>query len=237
VYQYLLDNGIPASRILVSGDSTGEHIAIALLRYLTGQRIKEMPCPADLLLWSSLVDLCAQTDPDTTDLHRNSKTDYITGFTLAWGIGEYIPKFMKLDSEHLSPLKHPFRTQTPIWVMVGGVEVLHGGIVRFVKNMRDMKENKVEMYEAPYTNYDIFKVGNLLGWNTRLVALPVLRMNSCKGKQICPCVDRLLAEWFGIKIKHQSILAIKPHNPMMILGYNRTARGAPMSKTGRCRSC
>jgi acetyl esterase/lipase len=49
-YQYLDDHGILARRIMVSGDLAGGNIAIALLCYLTSHRIKEMPCPAALLL-------------------------------------------------------------------------------------------------------------------------------------------------------------------------------------------
>jgi acetyl esterase/lipase len=163
-YQYLLDKGIPASRIVISGDSAGGNIAIALLRYLSIEKSKAMPCPCALLLWSPSVDLCAQTNPYTIDLHRNYKTDYITGFTLVWGVEEYIPRSMKSDSEYFSPLRHPFPTQPPIWVMVGGAEVLHDSIVGFVENMRNIKDNRVELYQVPHAPHDVFWMGNLLGW-------------------------------------------------------------------------
>jgi hypothetical protein len=87
---------------------------------------------------------------------------------------------MESDSEYLSPLKHPFRTQTPIWVMVGGVEVLYDGLSGSVKNMRYMKRNEVELYEVPYVNHNDLQMGNLVGWDTRLVTLPLPHMNSCK---------------------------------------------------------
>ena len=52
-FRYLLDEGYPAERIIVAGDSAGGHLAISLVAELTAN---ELPEPAGLVLFSPLVD-------------------------------------------------------------------------------------------------------------------------------------------------------------------------------------
>ncbi len=52
-YRYLLDEGYPAERIVVAGDSAGGHLAVSLVAELTRN---ELPVPAGLVLFSPLVD-------------------------------------------------------------------------------------------------------------------------------------------------------------------------------------
>ena len=163
-YQYLLDLGISNSKIIISGDSAGGNIAIGLVRYLTSYGRGSLPRPAALLLWSPSVDLAAQSNPESVDLHKNFKTDYIYGATLAWGLQQYIPQTVSVHDPYLSPIEHPFLTETPIWVMVGGVEVLYDSTVTFGRNMQNIAGNRVELYEVPNAPHDIFFIGNLLGW-------------------------------------------------------------------------
>ncbi len=96
--------------------------------------------------------------------HRNNASDYITGFTLVWGVNAYVPKSMEPTDPYLSPRQHPFSTMTPLWIMVGGAEVLYDSIVDFVGRMRGMEGNRVKLYEAPNAPHDIFFMGHLLGW-------------------------------------------------------------------------
>ncbi|MCJ1385098.1 hypothetical protein MMC17_008217 [Xylographa soralifera] len=164
-YQYLLDLGIPSSKIIVSGDSAGGNIAIGLMRYLASHKSESLLRPAALLLWSLSVDLAAQSNPESVDLHKNFNTDYIYGATLAWGLKQYIPKDVSVHDPYLSPIGHPFITEVPIWVMVGGAEVLYDSIVTFTNKMLGATGNRVELYEAPSAPHDIFLIGNLLGWS------------------------------------------------------------------------
>ena len=163
-YKYLLDTGFPASKIVLSGDSAGGNIAIALLRYLSAPEDHELPSPAALLLWSPSVDLASQLNPSTVDHHKNNKTDYLTGFTLVWGVSSYVPKSMQASDPYLSANRHPFATKTPIWVMVGGAEVLYDSIVSFYNQMRSVGGNRLELYEVPNANHDILFVGHVTGW-------------------------------------------------------------------------
>ncbi|KAF4628224.1 hypothetical protein G7Y89_g9928 [Cudoniella acicularis] len=161
-YQYLLALGIPASKIIVSGDSAGGSVAMALLRYIAeGKDI--LPSPGGCALWSPSIDLATQ-DPNGIDLHRNYKTDYLSGFTLIWGIGLYIPKPMDITGPWFSPLRHPFATKVPIWMMTGTAEVLTDTIVDFAGRMRSVEGNKIGLHEVQNAPHDIFLVGDLMGW-------------------------------------------------------------------------
>ena len=163
-YKYLLSIEIPASNIVISGDSAGGNVAIALLRYLSSADGNRLSSPSAALLWSSSVDLVTQCDPRSIDLHRNNKSDYITGFTLVWGVKAYIPRSMESTHPYFSPLNHPFSISTPLWIMVGGAEVLYDTIVGFADQMRRMQGNRVTLYEAPNAPHDIILVGHVLGW-------------------------------------------------------------------------
>ena len=164
-YKHLLNMNVPASNIVISGDSAGGNIAIALLRYISSADGDSLPSPSAALLWSPSVDLGAQCDPRSIDLHKNNKTDYITGSTLVWAVNAYTPRSsMQPTDPYLSPLQHPFSTPTPLWIMVGGVEVLYDTIVGFADQMRSMEGNRVSLYEAPNAPHDIFLLGHVLGW-------------------------------------------------------------------------
>lgn len=168
-YQYLInERGIPASKITISGDSAGGSIAVALLRYLESRKQvkggKVLPLPAGCALWSPSIDLATQTVDDINN-HRNYNTDYLAGFTLVWGIELYIPKTMDITGPWFSPLRHPFATTVPIWVMAGGAEVLVDSIVGFAARMREVEGTRVGLYEIPNAPHDVFIVGHVLGWS------------------------------------------------------------------------
>ena len=163
-YKHLLDMNIPASNIVVFGDSAGGTIAIALLRYLYTADDNSLSSPTAALFWSPSVDLATQCSPNSIDLHSNNKTDYITGFTLVWGVKVYITRSMKSIEPYSSPLQHPFSTQTPLWMMIGDTEVLYDTVVGFANRMRSIEGNRVTLYEAPDAPHDILLVGHLLGW-------------------------------------------------------------------------
>jgi acetyl esterase/lipase len=161
-YQYLLDLGIPASNIIISGDSAGGNIAVTLLRYMAEEK-NLLPNPGGCTLWSPSIDLATQ-NPSGIDLHRNYNTDYLSGFTLQWGIELYVPKSMDVTGPWFSPLRHTFATEVPIWMMTGTAEVLTDTIVDFAGRMRNVEGNKIGLHEVKDAPHDIFLVGDRMGW-------------------------------------------------------------------------
>ncbi|KAM5369009.1 hypothetical protein ACJZ2D_009212 [Fusarium nematophilum] len=126
--------GVPATQIILSGDSAGANLALGLLRYIHeyGQA-DGIPFPRAATLWSPWVDVNAALQQDLT-LSPNYKTDYLNIDFGRWGAST-ISDFGRIDplSPYLSPLHHPFSLKEPIPVFVnaGGREVLCDDIKTF----------------------------------------------------------------------------------------------------------
>ena len=162
-YVYLLSRKVSPRQIIVSGDSAGGIPALALVRYLAPKK-HLLPAPAACLLFSPTLDLRLQGDAYAMDGHRNQKTDFLPGATLAWGISCFVPDSVSRDDPYLAPARHPFSTQTPIWVQGGGAEVFIDTFHTFVSGMQDVKGNRAQFYEVPHAPHDILFVGHILGW-------------------------------------------------------------------------
>ena len=160
-YQYLLGLGIPATSIVISGDSAGGYIIIALLRYFHDNE-EILPLPSAVLLWSPWVDL--ETDPKSFDHNRNIKTDFVTSVIMTWGIESFKPSFMRISNLYLTPRDSPFPTPVPMFVQLGGGEVLYDVGAKFVENMKKVQGNKIELYKSEYAPYAILLYREILGF-------------------------------------------------------------------------
>ncbi|MCJ1249399.1 hypothetical protein MMC30_006622 [Trapelia coarctata] len=161
-YQYLLDLGIPASSIVVSGDSAGGNLVIAFLRYLADHK-GLMLGPAAALLWSPWVNLDKCKEDGYVETIRNFATDYLTSPFVLWGATTFIPDFMSAEDTYISPYNAPFATETPLWIQTCGLEVLRDEDEHFAEVMRGVQGNKVEFHEEPDASHDILLLGNVLG--------------------------------------------------------------------------
>lgn len=162
-YKYLLDQNIRSSQIILSGDSGGGNLAIALLRYLTDFH-GLLPDPAGVLLWSPWVDLEAGLYHKSMNARRNAKTDYVPSLLLRWGAKMYPSMETQVDHPYLSPLHHPFHSRIPIFIHVGGLEVLRDDTVMFVEKMRAIPSNSVVLHEEPFVPHDILMAGDVLSF-------------------------------------------------------------------------
>ncbi|MCJ1305482.1 hypothetical protein MMC08_008296 [Hypocenomyce scalaris] len=162
-YQYLLDAGIPASKIVVSGDSAGGNLALGLLRYLSDHG-NLFPSPTVAWLWSPWVNIAGSADPRSVDTNRHYSTDFLSGVFPAWGARTYVPDSLSATHPYISPLDHPFESKTPIWIQTGGVEILYDDNVKLADQLRGIDGNKVELVVEPYAPHDIISVGDKLGF-------------------------------------------------------------------------
>jgi len=160
-YQYLLNQGIPSSRIVLSGDSAGANLALALLRYL-GENGSSLPLPFAALLWSPWLDLAA--DPYAVVSHRNGKIDYLTPELMEWGLRTFRPWFLEANHPYLTPLNNPFATKVPIFMQYGTAEVLLDGMRAFYSQMGGIAGNSLERLETPNAPHNTFLGGQLLGF-------------------------------------------------------------------------
>ncbi|KAI4186818.1 MAG: hypothetical protein L6R41_003239 [Letrouitia leprolyta] len=164
-YQSLLDRGIPASSIVISGDSAGANMAIGLLRYIADNP-EVLPKPRAALLWCAWVSPGKSMLPKPCSSNRNYGTDLLNDVFAQWGIEAYAPK-PQVDpaNPYISPMDHPFKCEgIPLWVQFGELEVLADDILKFADGMRGIEGNDVEIHEDKGVPHDIFLLGNVLGF-------------------------------------------------------------------------
>ncbi|KAL8722334.1 MAG: hypothetical protein Q9225_001182 [Loekoesia sp. 1 TL-2023] len=166
-YQGLLDRGIPASSIVVSGDSAGGNMVIAFLRYIS-ENPDILPKPHAALLWCAWVNPGKSMQPYSCSKNRNYDTDYLADPFTEWGIRTYAPPPVDPTGPYVSPMSHPFKCEgVPMWMQFGNLEILADDIVRFAEGMRNIEGNEVVLHEDKDAPHDIFLMGGMLGFQEK----------------------------------------------------------------------
>lgn len=165
-YVYLLNNlKIPAKNITVSGDSAGGNLTIALLRYIAeyGAEI-DLPAPAGALLWSPWVDP-ADTSCSYVHNNKNYKTDYLCPPFTAWGTSAYAGQAGEktLSQPYITQKYQMFKSPVPIFVNVGGSEILYFDVVDWVNKMKEAG-NDIVLDIDEHAPHDILALGAILGF-------------------------------------------------------------------------
>ncbi|KAF1953602.1 alpha/beta-hydrolase [Byssothecium circinans] len=163
-YLYLLDLGIPAKNIIVSGDSAGGHLVLALLRYIEDSKTL-LPRPRGAISWSPWVNMTASAMLAYKKSPNNS-TDLVPYTILEWGIEAYPPPSDESSSQvqaYLSPALYPFATKTPLLLQAGSVEVFHADIRAFAQDMAAMPGSRVKYHETADAPHDLSLCGGTLG--------------------------------------------------------------------------
>ena len=160
-FQFLLDEGFPASNIVISGDSAGANLAVALLRYIADTD-GILPNPSAALLWSPWVNLSG--DLTLYDRHRYASVDYLPLAFLEWGVRCLVAPSMDPSHPYVSPMLHPFATKTPLWIQVGAEEILTDDGELFAHQMERVQGNKVALCVTAHVPHDILLLGRILGF-------------------------------------------------------------------------
>lgn len=151
-YNYVLNTlGVKPENIVLSGESAGGNLVLAMLRYLSTDGKNSLP-------WLDMT-----TDTKELDKHPSIKTDYVFGSLIAWGKRCYIPKDLSPGHPYLSPLGNEFECPVPIFVQTGTAEVLYKDHVRFFQIMKE-KGCKIELLEIENAPHDTFGAGIILGF-------------------------------------------------------------------------
>ncbi|KAL9115729.1 MAG: hypothetical protein Q9227_000097 [Pyrenula ochraceoflavens] len=164
-YKYLLDRGISPSRIILSGDSAGGNLVIALLRFLNDHE-NHLPKPAAALLWSPWVDLAFKSED--VKHHRNMATDIVPLSIIEWGARVFCGEAPR-DHPYLSPLKRPFRCPVPMLVTYGKAEILCDSITQFAESMMKIPGNHVQLIDLGDTPHDIMLTGVATGFTQEAI--------------------------------------------------------------------
>ncbi|WP_445116868.1 alpha/beta hydrolase [Acinetobacter sp. WZC-1] len=152
VYQQLLDQGIQPKDIIVSGDSCGASLALALVLQLK-QRNPAL-VPSALILMSPLLDLTLTSQ----SLRYNRKHDALLSIeTVATGISFYVPGDMDRSTPELSPIFGDFTGLPPTLVQVGSKEILLDDARRFEQKASQAGVAvRFKLYTGMWHNFQMF---------------------------------------------------------------------------------
>ncbi|RMD44247.1 hypothetical protein DV735_g844, partial [Chaetothyriales sp. CBS 134920] len=170
----VLERGIMPRSIVVSGDSAGGNLALALLRYLQHYSpaadlllLPRLPPPGNLWLWSPWLNpLAALQDPLAHDRSPNAPTDYTTGHFGRWSAEEaFAPAVQKKEfNAYIHPLGNPFSTSTPVFICAGECEVFLHDNLAFARQMQGLGNNTVRTFVIPNAPHDVLLMGDKIGF-------------------------------------------------------------------------
>ncbi|PQE32438.1 alpha beta hydrolase fold-3 domain containing protein [Rutstroemia sp. NJR-2017a WRK4] len=161
-YNYVLKTlGVKPENFVLSGESAGGNLVLAMLRYLSTYCKGILPLPRAGLCWSPWLDMTVDTK--ALDKHPSVTTDYVFGSLIAWAKRCYIPTDLSPGHPYLSPLGNEFDCPVPIFVQTGTAEVLYEDHVLFAERMKE-KGCKIELLEIENAPHDTFGAGIILGF-------------------------------------------------------------------------
>jgi acetyl esterase/lipase len=169
-YAYMLHTlQLPASRIVVSGDSSGGHLALALLRYISEFDDETLlPAPRCMLFWSPWCDVPEARTPEVWKQNKNYKTEFVPSSFPQWGARSFLGglEISGAVEKYVVPLRHPFLLPSPVLVVTGSNEVLFEEqkelAARFEKILGN--EKAVELVISEGTPHDVLMIAWLLGF-------------------------------------------------------------------------
>ncbi|KAJ0117028.1 hypothetical protein J7T55_003444 [Diaporthe amygdali] len=156
-YRYVLSLGYEPENIILSGDSAGGNVALALLRYLEAAKLPELPPPGRLITFSPWVSVTANAGADFEN-SVNHECDILYGPFLQWGAEAYLPSARPIPPDvqpYISPIHHPFQTAVPIFIWAGAAEAFCGDIRTFADEMAKVQGNKIQYHEQEKAAHDL----------------------------------------------------------------------------------
>lgn len=151
-YLQLLSQGILPKDIIISGDSCGANLALALALKLKAEDSELLP--SGLILMSPFLDLTLTSE----SLRYNQKHDALLSIeALETGIEFYVPKGMDKSQPELSPIFGDFKGLPPILVQIGSKEILLDDAIRFEAKAKAAKVDVTfKLYTGMWHNFQMF---------------------------------------------------------------------------------
>ena len=151
VYAVLLDQGVQAKDIILSGDSCGANLALALALKIQQD---QLPQVSGLVLMSPFLDLTLSSE----SLRYNRKHDALLSIeALETGIDYYVPRSVDRADPLVSPFFAELKGLPPIHIQVGSKEILLDDAQRFkVKAEETGLDVEFKLYTGMWHNFQMF---------------------------------------------------------------------------------
>jgi acetyl esterase/lipase len=166
-YLYLInDLRISPNDIVLSGDSAGGNLAIALLRYISEYGAElNIPNPAASLIWSPWIDPSDNSGSYVLN-NPNYQTDYLSVPFTRWGTIAYagLPGVASLSQPYINHKIKTFKTEVPLWVNTGGAEVLFFDDKEWAEKMKEAGNDVTLMIEKTVP-HDILLIADAAGFH------------------------------------------------------------------------
>lgn len=155
-YHHVLTLGFDPKNVIISGDSAGGNVAIALLRYFQDHHHPATPLPRGVAVSSPWVHVTTTAAQDY-DQYPTSRADVLDGSVLQWGADVYRPegRLSREVESYISPLHHPFRSSVPLFIQAGTAEGLYEQIKSFAQEMKSIDKNRVLFHSIPLAPHDV----------------------------------------------------------------------------------
>ncbi|KAK7754516.1 hypothetical protein SLS62_003536 [Diatrype stigma] len=170
-YHYVLQTGVDAKDIILSGDSAGGNVVLALMRYLeTAGAAAGLPVPGGAMVWSPWVHITEDVIGQYSQSTR-LRTDCLTPGVLQCGADAYLPKGgLSADVRpFISPLHHPFKTKIPLFVQAGTAEIFYDEIRGFADEMAQAEGNRLLFHETKSAPHNILAGHDLFNFTPQAV--------------------------------------------------------------------
>lgn len=156
-YSFVLSLGYEPENIILSGDSAGGNVALALLRYLEALKLPDLPLPGGVIVFSPWVNVTTRVGADFEN-YDHHKSDILNGPFLQWGAESYLPRGGLVSAEvqpYISPIHHPFQTSVPVFIWAGAAEAFGPDIGAFADEMARTQGNKVRFHAQEKAAHDL----------------------------------------------------------------------------------
>jgi acetyl esterase/lipase len=154
-YAHLLAAGVPPHNIILSGDSAGGNLVLALVRLLSSGK-STLPRPRGAIAWSPWVDLSVD-GVESLARHENRATDVLHMHLLRWGVEAYSLRDA-MAAPWVSPASSPFQTRVPLAIHAGGAELFRDQIRGFAEKMLPTNDGMVLFRESKGIPHDMVMV-------------------------------------------------------------------------------
>ncbi|ESZ89617.1 hypothetical protein SBOR_10001 [Sclerotinia borealis F-4128] len=162
---------IDANKIVVSGDSAGGNLVLALLRYIHDNPEAGLPNPGCAWLWSPWVDPISTLVDGAFEFSPRAATDYLDGGFGIWGAEGLAPlegTGVELAHPNISFLGNAFKTPTPLFFSTGECEVLFDDDVKAYNEFTAVG-NSTELQIEKNAVHDIILIGHVIGFKEEAI--------------------------------------------------------------------